>query len=89
VVARRDGTQVVGRVIAREGDLVKVATNPFDLANPAGHVGINTSDIEAETPSTTSPMPAGLANSLSEEAWLDLLAYLRSGGNPADAAFMK
>jgi len=89
VVARRDGTQVIGRVIAREGDLVKVATNPFDHGNPAGHVGINTSDIAGETPSTTSPMPAGLANSLNGDAWLDLLAYLRSGGNPEDAAFKK
>lgn len=89
VVARRDGTQVVGRVIAREGDLVKVATNPFDLTNPAGHVGISTTDIAEETPATTSPMPAGLANTLNEEAWLDLLAYLRSGGNPQDPAFGK
>lgn len=89
VVARRDGTRVVGRVIAREGDLVKVATNPFDLANPAGHVGVSTTDIAEETVSTTSPMPAGLANGLNEEAWLDLLAYLRSGGNPQDAAFRK
>lgn len=89
VVARRDGTQVVGRVVAREGDMVKVATNPFDLANPAGHVRINVSDIASETPSPTSPMPAGLANSLNEEAWLDLLAYLRSGGNPQDPAFRK
>jgi len=89
VVARRDGTQVIGRVIAREGDLVKVAINPFDLTNPTGHVGISTSDISGETPSTTSSMPAGLANSLNEEAWLDLLAYLRSGANPADPAFRK
>jgi putative heme-binding domain-containing protein len=89
VVVRRDGTQVVGRVIAREGDLVKVATNPFDLGDPAGHVGINTSDIAEETPAASSPMPAGLANSLGEEAWLDLLAYLRSGGNPQDPAFHK
>jgi putative heme-binding domain-containing protein len=89
VVAKRDGSQVVGRVIAREGDLVKLATNPFDQTNPAGHMGINTSDIASETPSTTSPMPAGLANSLNEGAWLDLLAYLRSGGNPKDPAFNK
>jgi putative heme-binding domain-containing protein len=89
VIARRDGTQVIGRVIAREGDLVKVATNPFDLTNPASHVGISTSDISGETPSTSSPMPAGLANSLNEEAWLDLVAYLRSGANPADPAFRK
>ena len=34
-------------------------------------------------------MPQGLANSLTKEEILDLLAYLRSAGNPQDKAFGK
>jgi hypothetical protein len=32
-------------------------------------------------------MPGGLINVLSREDILDLLAYLKAGGNPADPAF--
>jgi len=32
-------------------------------------------------------MPAGLVNVLTQEEILDLLAFLLSGGNPADSAF--
>ena len=32
-------------------------------------------------------MPGGLINVLSREEILDLLAYLKAGGNPADPAF--
>lgn len=34
-------------------------------------------------------MPTGLLNVLSEDEILDLVAYVRSGGNPNDKAFQK
>ena len=34
-------------------------------------------------------MPDGLVSILKKEEVLDLLAYLRSGGNPNDGAFAK
>jgi hypothetical protein len=38
-------------------------------------------------PSKVSEMPQGLINVLTPEEVLDLIAYLRSGGDPADKAF--
>ena len=34
-------------------------------------------------------MPEGLVSILNKEEVLDLLAYLRTGGNPTDPAFAK
>ena len=36
-----------------------------------------------------SMMPAGLANALNPDELKDLVAYLLSGGNPADPMFAK
>ena len=45
------------------------------------------SDIVIRRPSKMSSMPQGLIDVLSEDEVLDLIAYIRSAGNPKDPAF--
>lgn len=52
-------------------------------------VEIKKSDIEENQPSKVSLMPKDLLKTLNEEEVRDLLAYLLSRGNPADAMFRK
>jgi hypothetical protein len=47
------------------------------------------SDIASRAPSKVSPMPAHLLDGLSEGELLDLMAFLRAGGDAADPAFMR
>ena len=48
---------------------------------------IPVADVESRRVSKISPMPEGLANSLTLAEILDLIAYLQSGGKPTVAAF--
>ena len=43
--------------------------------------------IELSSPSAVSPMPSGLVDVLTKEEILDLVAYLKSGGQPGAAVF--
>jgi putative heme-binding domain-containing protein len=78
-----DGKVVTGRVINQTADKLRVRTDPFarELTE------IRKADIEQQVPSKVSEMPQGLINVLTQEEILDLIAYLRSGGDPADKAF--
>ena len=58
-----------------------------DALAPEEATVINKSDVELSRPSSISPMPAGLLNSLTREEILDLLAFLQAGGNPNHPAF--
>ncbi len=85
VFTTRDGLVVSGRVLSEDNRHVLVRTDPFarepmDLAK---------ADIEERLPSKVSEMPQGLINVLTKDEILDLIAYLRSGGNPNDKAFGK
>ena len=44
-------------------------------------------DVRQRHRSAVSPMPDGLLDALTREQILDLVAYLRSAGNPQDEAF--
>jgi superfamily I DNA/RNA helicase len=57
------------------------------MLEPGSMTGIKAHDIEEQMPSPVSMMPKGLLNTLSRDEILDLLAYLRSGGDPNDEAF--
>jgi putative heme-binding domain-containing protein len=78
-----DGRVLNGRVINQTADKMTVRTDPFarELTE------ILRSDIEHQLSSKVSEMPQGLINVLTQEEILDLVAYLRSGGDPADKAF--
>ena len=73
------GNVVVGKVINMNGNNLQVLTN---LLDPSSLTSVNRDSIEDVRPAPNSLMPAGLLDTLSEEEILDLLAYLRSGGNP-------
>lgn len=81
----RTGNDVLtGRIESDNGKQVMLRINPLmpPVTIPAG-------DIKSRRPSPVSTMPKNLLDNLTEEEILDLLAYLRAGGNPNDIAFQK
>ena len=76
---------IVGRIERDEPDRLVVRTHP--LAGTT--VQVRKSDIVDQRPDKVSMMPEGLVSILKKEEVLDLLAYLRSGGNSKDKAFAK
>jgi putative heme-binding domain-containing protein len=83
VVVTTSGEIFTGRIIDEDETVVKIRTSPFarELTE------ISKSQIDLREESLVSEMPGGLVNVLTGEEILDLIAYLRSGGNPADGAF--
>ena len=73
------GRVVVGKVINMSGDKISVLTNMLD---PSDLTSVDRKEIESVSPARTSMMPSGLLDTLKKDEILDLLAYLRSGGNP-------
>lgn len=80
------GRVVVGKVINMNGNSLQVLTN---LLDPSSLTSVDRNEIEEVRPAPNSMMPAGLLDTLSEEEVLDLLAYLRSGGNPAHPLYQQ
>ena len=81
-----DGEVIIGRVVAEDGNRYSVMTNPFapdELLRP------EISKVRSRKPYAMSMMPAGLVNALNPDELQDLVAYLLSGGNPADPMFAK
>jgi hypothetical protein len=58
-----------------------------NMLDPGRLTGINRNAIEEMADSKASMMPNGLLDTLNLEEALDLIAYLKSGGNPNDAMF--
>ena len=81
-----DGRVVNGRVINLSGKNLMVLT---DMANPSKLTSIDRDTIEEMLPSKSSMMPTGLIDTLTKEEALDLLAFLRSGGDPGHPLFQK
>ena len=79
MVTRR-GSAHTGRVL-QGGDyrrsVLEIQTDPLD---PGSVVKIHKADVLTRTPSSVSPMPAGLLDGLEREEILDLLAFLETGG---------
>jgi putative heme-binding domain-containing protein len=78
-----DGKVVVGRPVQVDARRLVVETDPLTQAV----VTIERSAIEETQPATVSPMPTGLADVLTRDEVLDLLAYLKSSGDPLAPAF--
>ncbi len=83
IIVTKNGEVFTGRVINQTDDAVMIRTDPFarELTEVAK------SDIEEQQLSPTSEMPQGLINALTKDEILDLVAYLRSAGNPNEKAF--
>jgi len=73
-----DGGTLIGRTLRTTNDSVYVATNPFNLSQ---ETALAAGNIESGEPSPVSLMPGGLINRLNERELVDLMAYLKSGGN--------
>lgn len=86
IFSLKDGQIVTGRIANMGGDNIMVMTNMLD---PGNLMGINRNTIEEMADSKASMMPTGLLDTLNEEEALDLIAYLKSGGNPNDPVFRK
>jgi putative heme-binding domain-containing protein len=72
-----DGQVVVGRVINMNNNDLSVLTNMLD---PSALTNLNRDQIEEARPATTSMMPAGLLDTFTEEEIVQLMGYLRAGG---------
>lgn len=85
VISTRDGRVVTGRVVSEDARVLRVRTDPFarELTE------VLKEDVDSIAPSPVSEMPQGLINVLTKEEVLDLVAYLRSGGDPKDKAFVR
>ena len=79
-----DGRELNGRIVNMNKDNVSINTVMLD-PNQADR--IKASEIEETMPSNTSAMPTGLLNTMTLDEILDLLAYLRSGGDPEAGYF--
>lgn len=79
-----NGDPMVGRVVGEENGLLVIMNNPFD---PEDVRKVEIERVKSRKPYTISQMPPGLINALNPEELKDLLAYLLSGGNPADPMF--
>jgi putative heme-binding domain-containing protein len=78
-------TIVSGQVEAEDDTTLTIRTNPLSTET----VKLKKSEIDRKRPAKLSLMPEGLMDTLSEEEILDLIAYVRSGGNKDDKAFAK
>ncbi|MFM2164614.1 MAG: hypothetical protein RL325_1051, partial [Planctomycetota bacterium] len=81
----KNGRTVTGRIMADNKDSIEVRQSLLSDARDT----IAKSDIASMAPSSVSPMPANLLDTLSEGELLDLLAFLRAGGDANDPAFAK
>lgn len=85
IVETVQGEVITGRLIEETDELLKMRTDPFALKLTE----IKKDDIEYRETSKLSQMPLGLINVLTKEEILDLIAFMRSGGDPNDPAFKK
>ncbi|MBL4885021.1 MAG: c-type cytochrome [Planctomycetaceae bacterium] len=81
----KSGKLVTGRTVGVNGTSITVEVDAIKQTS----VPIARDEIEESLLSKTSPMPAHLIDVLTREEILDLIALLRSGGNPEDAAFKR
>lgn len=72
-IIKKDGSQVVGKLIEEKDEHWIIATSPFDFS---ATMEVERSQIKDIKPSPISPMPAGMINRLNADELKDLLAYL-------------
>ncbi len=83
-IEKTDGSLILGRIVAEQGDQVMVMTSPFA---PSQLTPVKTAEIKSKKDYPVSMMPPGMINILNQNELLDLIAYVMSGGNPNDKAF--
>lgn len=83
IIVTAGGEVLSGRVVGEDDKTLKLLTDPF-AREP---IEVAKAEVDEREFSRLSTMPTGLANTLTKEELLDLLAFMRSGGNPDDPAF--
>ncbi|MEO2048055.1 MAG: hypothetical protein ABGX16_15975, partial [Pirellulales bacterium] len=77
------GKVITGRPVGVSATTITLQTDPLQTET----VVVLRDQIEESSPSQVSPMPSGVVNVLTKEEILDLIAYLKSGGNPQANVF--
>jgi len=72
----KSGDSLTGMILKEDAETVTIQTGPADSLIQT----LKKSELQSRRALSSSPMPVGLLNALSEEQILDLLAYLESGG---------
>jgi putative heme-binding domain-containing protein len=85
VIDTTDGDTNVGRIALEDEQKILLQTNPLSMET----MEIAKKDVKGRSVSKVSMMPQGLVDHFSKEEILDLIAYLRSGGDAKDKAFGK
>ncbi len=73
------GGSILGRLIRQDNTKYYIAQNPFDMQTVRE---ILKKDVARTRVSEVSPMLPGMINGLNPDELRDLMAYLKSGGNP-------
>jgi putative heme-binding domain-containing protein len=81
----KNRTIVSGQVEAEDADTLTVRSNPLSQET----VKLKKTDIDRQRPAKLSLMPEGLIDTFHQEDILEMIAYIRSGGNKDDKAFQK
>jgi putative heme-binding domain-containing protein len=79
----KDKDVIIGQIESEDADKVIIRTNPL-APDP---VTVPKANILKRRPSRVSIMPTGMVDNFSTDEILDLIAYLRSGGDKNDKAF--
>ena len=82
----KNGDDHTGRLMDETPDQLVLIP---DALKPDAKITVKKSDVTQRAASKLSPMPAELANVLSKEDILDLLAFIESAGRRQHAAFQK
>lgn len=85
-IEKKDGSLVIGRIVAEENGDLMVMMNPFA---PTSLTKVAADEVKSRKTQPVSMMPPGLINTLNQDELLDLIAYILSAGNPQDARFAK
>lgn len=80
----RSGGSLMGRLIRQDKDKYYISQNPFDTQTIKEVLKKN---VVRTRVSEVSPMLPGMINGLNPEELKDLMAYLKSGGNPAHPVY--
>ena len=78
-VTLKDGSMVVGRIIASDKESLTLSTNPLGPDRER----VERAEIAHSEQITTSSMPQGMLNSRTRQEILDLLGYLETAGSTA------
>lgn len=81
----KNGDDVTGRIVEEDDNKIVVVTDALKQTKQE----VKKADVQERKASKLSPMPEGLANVLTKDEILDLIAYLQSGGKPMARAFKK